>query len=268
MDYSFLCKCFKAIRPETWKRLNEVLVGFAVKEEAIEVTAVRTDTTVVEGNIHYPTDSSLCWDGYRVLTRLLREVREYQRDLVEHRFHDRKVKRCHLFIARYHSNANVNRQRRVRKCFRMLVEAVDRVVAIAQAFCRSAREGVDGFLLRVAGEMETYLPAIQNVLRVTERAALCGETVPASERTFSIFEQHVELLKRTRAHHDLTTNATSQEARAKERWTVSARRKSGRNGGISAESNACRLSVGHFGRRTKWPLVFVAKNGLFATKTT
>jgi IS5 family transposase len=34
------------------------------------------DTTVVQANIHYPTDSSLMGDGFRVLTRLMRKVTE------------------------------------------------------------------------------------------------------------------------------------------------------------------------------------------------
>jgi len=33
---------------------------------------MRVDTTVVETNIHYPTDSSLLWDGVRVLTRTMK----------------------------------------------------------------------------------------------------------------------------------------------------------------------------------------------------
>ncbi len=62
MDYSFLNKCFKAVRPETWKAVNELLSQDAVRRDLIDAATIRTDTTVVETNIHYPTDSSLLWD--------------------------------------------------------------------------------------------------------------------------------------------------------------------------------------------------------------
>ena len=56
MDFSFLDKCFLAIRPETWKRVNELLGRYGVAQEAVNPNVIRTDTTVVESNIHYPTD--------------------------------------------------------------------------------------------------------------------------------------------------------------------------------------------------------------------
>ena len=50
MDYSFLDKCFLAIRPQTWKRVNELLGRYGVATEAINQKVIRTDTTVVESN--------------------------------------------------------------------------------------------------------------------------------------------------------------------------------------------------------------------------
>ena len=66
MDFTFLDKCFLAIRPETWKRVNELLGRYGVEQKAFNPKVIRTDTTVVESNIHYPTDSSLLWDAWRV----------------------------------------------------------------------------------------------------------------------------------------------------------------------------------------------------------
>ena len=69
MDHSFLDRGFQAIRPATWKRINELLGLRAVKEEKIDPSVIRTDTTVVEANIHWPTDASLLWDTWRVASR-------------------------------------------------------------------------------------------------------------------------------------------------------------------------------------------------------
>ena len=62
--------------PQTWKRVNELLGQYGVAEEAVNTNVIRTDTTVVESNIHYPTDASLLWDTWRVASRLLKRARE------------------------------------------------------------------------------------------------------------------------------------------------------------------------------------------------
>ena len=70
MDFTFLDKCFLAIQPATWRRVNEQLGRYGVAEGVVNPKVIRTDTMVVESNIHYPTDSSLLWDTWRVATRL------------------------------------------------------------------------------------------------------------------------------------------------------------------------------------------------------
>lgn len=65
MDYSFLCKCFKALEPETWKKINAVLGSYAINNNQLDPSELRVDTTVIESNIHYPIDASLLWDSYR-----------------------------------------------------------------------------------------------------------------------------------------------------------------------------------------------------------
>jgi IS5 family transposase len=69
MEHSFLNRCFQAVRPATWKRVNDLLGQQAVKQEVVATTTIRADTTVVKTNIHWPTDSSLLWDTWRVASR-------------------------------------------------------------------------------------------------------------------------------------------------------------------------------------------------------
>ena len=75
MDFSFLDKCFLAVRPETWKAVNEIAGPPGGPRGLIDPAVIRTDTTVVEANIHYPTDSSLLWDAWRVASRWLGRAR-------------------------------------------------------------------------------------------------------------------------------------------------------------------------------------------------
>ncbi len=76
MDFTFLDKCSLTIRPETWKRVNELLGRYGVRRGMVNPKVIRTDTTVMESNIHYPTDASLLWDTWRVASRLLKRARE------------------------------------------------------------------------------------------------------------------------------------------------------------------------------------------------
>ena len=115
MDYSFLDKCFKAIRPETWKRINETLVAQAVANEEVDPSIIRTDTTAVETNIHWPTDSSLLWDTYRVAARLIRSGREICSRVARTAFTNDKIRKLYLFITRYSNSKDKKRRRKVKK---------------------------------------------------------------------------------------------------------------------------------------------------------
>jgi len=198
MDFTFLDKCFLTIRPKTWKRVNELLGRYGVAQEAVSTNVIRTDTTVVESNIHYPTDASLLWDTWRVASRLLKRARAAAPASVPHRFHDRKIKRLYLYVIRYISSKSASRQRKVKATFRTLIERTEWIVAIAEEFCgRTASRG-NAALAALTLELGAYLPSMKTVVATARRAQIEGETVPAAERVFSLFEQHTELIKRGR----------------------------------------------------------------------
>jgi transposase, IS5 family len=198
MDFGFLDKCFLAIRPPTWRKVNQLLARYGVAAGKVTPSVVRTDTTVVESNIHYPTDASLLWDTWRVASRLLKRARAIDSVSVPHRFHDRKIKRLYLYVTRYMPSKSESRQRQVKANFRTLIERTGWIVAIAREFCmESASQGNDA-IRALALELRSYLPAMQKVVAVARRVQLDGEKVPASDRVFSLFEQHTELIKRGR----------------------------------------------------------------------
>jgi transposase, IS5 family len=198
MDFTFLDKCFLVIRPETWRRVNELLGQYAVANAGIDPGIIRTDTTVVETNIHYPTDAWLLWDTWRVASRLLKRARKIDPASCPHRFHDRKIKRLYLYVTRYLSSKSKSRQRKVKSEFRKLIERTARIVEIAGEFTARSASAGDLGLAAVALELKSYLAAMKTVVATARRAQLEGETVPASERVFSLFEQHTELIKRGR----------------------------------------------------------------------
>jgi IS5 family transposase len=201
MDFTFLDRAFKAVRPPTWKQINEALTGHAREGKRIDPSAIRVDTTVTETNIHYPTDSSLLWDSWRVLARLLRQGRTLVPEWAgTHRFHDRKTRRAYHRIIRYGRSSAKARRRMVRRCWEELIGRVRWIAAIAEEFSLRSRSHPDRGVQSVGAEIQGFLRSIRVVLSTAERANLKGETIPARERVFSLFEPHPELIRRGKSH--------------------------------------------------------------------
>jgi len=198
MDYTFLDRCLKVMQPSTFKKINDLLAQSAAAQGLVDTTVVRADTTAVETNIHWPTDASLLWDTYRVATRLLRQGREIHPGSCPHRFHDKKIKKLYLFITRFSASNSKSRQRKVKTAFRILIRRVEMVVETAANFCKEHLQSNDIYQVTLAHELAGYLPAMTKVVSQSCSAKLAGETVPAKDRVFSIFESHTELIKRGR----------------------------------------------------------------------
>jgi IS5 family transposase len=69
-----------AIGPEAIATIHDRLVKIAQEKGIVSGKRLRVDTTVVETNVHYPTDSSLLGDGVRVLIRTMKKVSEIAGD--------------------------------------------------------------------------------------------------------------------------------------------------------------------------------------------
>ncbi len=75
-DAKTLVRLGQAVGPETIRDLHDRLVAIAQERQVVRGRKMRVDTTVVESNIHYPTDSSLLNDGARVLTRTMQKIEQ------------------------------------------------------------------------------------------------------------------------------------------------------------------------------------------------
>ena len=105
---STLSSNIKALSPKTWEAINGLIVDDAKDQKIEKGRQVRMDCTVVDSNIHDPKDSTLLWDGVRVLTRLLSQAKERLEDLpIRYTNHTRVAKRRMLGIA----NSKTKKQR-------------------------------------------------------------------------------------------------------------------------------------------------------------
>jgi len=196
MDFTFWNKAYCALSETTWEKINRALSRYAHEEEKIGGEKLRVDSTVYETNIHYPTDSSLLWDSYRTLARLLRRMREEMRAVgLEHRFHTRKVKKLAYYISRNGGSKSKRTQQKVKSMYRLLIERVRGIVRVA----RTGVQRLSGRCLDEVAELEHYLPLGEKIIHQAEKRILEGVILPAEEKVYSVFEDHTELLKRGKA---------------------------------------------------------------------
>jgi IS5 family transposase len=198
IDFTLLNKAYGAIRPETWEAINQMLGLKAVADKVISIEHLRTDTTVTECNIHWPTDSSLLWDSYRVIAREMSRARQIDPLSCPWRFHVKKIKNMEFFITRYSTSTSKKRLREVRRKMRTLIERVEEVLEKAERFVAWARRSSNLELMAIGAVLADYLPVMRQVANVARRREFDGEKVPPGEKVFSIFEPHTELIMRGR----------------------------------------------------------------------
>jgi IS5 family transposase len=176
-----------SIRAETWEAINKALVLHARDHKVEDGRWMRTDTTVVESNIHQPLDSSLLYDGVRVLTRTIRRAHErFGTTACDHR---KRAKR--RAIAILHAGTMV---KRVPLYKDLLKVAHKTVLAAERAIEQLTRLDEQVYL----GTLQHFVPLVKRVIDQAERRVLGGESVPASEKIVSLFEPHTDIIVKDR----------------------------------------------------------------------
>ncbi len=210
MDYTTLCKLKNVIRPDTWKAVNRCLAEHAVRSELVDGDKLRLDTTAVQTNVHWPTDSTLLWDVYRTLDRLIRQAREIDPEAVgSRRLQARRAKRLQQKISRRAANKGRSAQQ-LKPLYLQLIRKVEDLFGWARSvnkeLGRSQRLASALDMAKAAAivqHIDHYIELGERVADQARRRVLDGERVPNEEKLFSIFEEHTELLKRGKAGKDV-----------------------------------------------------------------
>ena len=185
---STLQRNIKSITRQTWKRANDLLMGYAQEVGVEDGRKTRTDATPVESNIHPPSDSSLLWDSVRVLSRLVRRAHETC-GIRRAPDRTRRAKRRAMGVL----NAKNNRKRK--QAYRDLLKVTYETLGYARQAIEQLQACGDFITAQaLAYEIEHYLPLVECVIDQTERRVLYGESVPAEEKLFSIFEDHTDII--------------------------------------------------------------------------
>jgi IS5 family transposase len=199
--YSILCRYAKLISEEKLKALHRCIIEIAKKHKVTKGRKLRVDTTVVETNVHYPTDSTLLSDSVRVLTRIIKIARDagLASGKVVRDF-SRATKRQVLNIVK-------SARGRSEACKDAFKESYERIIHIAKAVVKNAKEirnalddMTDSVVQVIQKQIDHFIPLIEKVISQTIRRVIQGDSVPTGEKVYSIFEPYTYVVRKGKSH--------------------------------------------------------------------
>ena len=194
----------RQLGPEVIEKLHLRVVEIAQENQIATGRKMRVDTTVVETDIHYPTDSSLLGDGVRVLTRVMKKVTAVAGQAgTQMRDRSRSAKLKVLAIARASRNKTEQGRQKMQNAYRKLLDITSRVVGQAKKFSREiagrVKRGNLSVLHQAKKQLDEMIPRVQQVLRQTRERVLRGNT-QADGKLLSVFETHTEVIRKGKAN--------------------------------------------------------------------
>src|SRR4051812_21180501 len=196
-----------ALGPEVIKQIHERVVALAIENNVVQGRKMRVDTTVVETNIHYPTDSSLLGDGVRVLTRAMKKITAIAGEVgTKLRDRSRSVKRRVLDIARAARSKAKQGQEKLKRAYGQLLNSTSRVVGQAKRFASEITVGVKRSaavvqqlaLEGLRDKLNAMVPLVRQVMQQTRARILRGDT-RSDGKLVSLFEPSTEIIRKGKA---------------------------------------------------------------------
>ena len=205
-DDTTLIRWARLIQPETLAAFNERIVCLVTQLKLTAGRKLRTDGTVVETNIHPPSDSSLLADGVRVLGRTLgraQTVLQTASDTTSQILRDtvrqaRQLARQIGEAARKHGETAATQ---LQGLYQQLVDLTQDTLTHSQALLPALQLAGGKTAQRLVRTLTTFGPRVAQVVTQTQRRVLQGEAVPADEKLVSLFEAHTDILRRNKAGH-------------------------------------------------------------------
>src|SRR3974390_442226 len=196
-----------ALGPEVLKQVHERLVQIARDQGVTAGQRMRVDTTVVETDIHHPTDSTLLGDGVRVLTRPMRKITKIVGAAgIKLRDRSRSVKLRLLEIGRVARAKGPVNQDKLKQRYGRLLDATSRVVGQAKRFSEEIERGVKHskdilqqlVLEGLRQELDQMALRVRQVMRQTRARIFRGNT-RSEGKLLSLFEPSTEVIRKGKA---------------------------------------------------------------------
>jgi transposase, IS5 family len=204
-DDTTLIRRAGTIGPEALEALNDRVVQLARSLKVTRGRKLRVDTTAVETDIHFPTDSGLVGDGVRVVSRLLRRARaalgEAASGLKEaSRSRVRTARKLSQQLHRIARRKNEQGREALKAAYVRLVATAKRTGAQGKRVLEVLKGHADDpGARRLAERLGEVLPRLKQGVRQAERRVLENDPVPSAEKLLSLFEPHTRVVPRFKA---------------------------------------------------------------------
>jgi transposase, IS5 family len=206
-DAKTLLRLSAVIGSEGVEAIHHRLLEMAREQKLIAGRRARVDTTVVETDIRYPTDSRLLADGVRVLGRALKRI-EQATGVVGAQLRDRMRATTHrvLEISRAARSRGPDARQRLERGYRRLLVTVRSTVRDAERVGAELLSGTRkvlserGWLMATGAraELEHFLPLVRRVIAQTRARVFEGD-LHYHDKLFSLFQSHTEAIRKGKA---------------------------------------------------------------------
>lgn len=202
-DAKTLARIAQALGGEVIAELHRRLVEIAQEEGVVQGRKLRVDTTVVETNIHYPTDSSLLGDGARTLTRSMKQIEKQAGGKLKRKVRDRtrsiNKRVIAIATASRHKGAEGEEKRKQQykellRFSRQVLNDAKRVIAEVEEMSDRKKKGLRG----VCERLSNMAGRVRQVVKQTKVRVFDGVTqLPG--KIVSLFEPHTEIIRKGKA---------------------------------------------------------------------
>jgi len=204
-DDTTLIRWAALIQPDTLEQFNQRLTQLARHLKVTRGRKLRTDGTVVETNIHAPSDSSLLADSVRVLGRTLGRAKQVlgepaQLGQAVFRNRTRSVRRLARQVGEAMRRRGETAQSEGKVAYQKLVWAAQATIRQAEQVLTALQAQATPECQKLAETLDTFIPRAKQVVDQTVRRVFEQEKVPAAEKIVSIFEPHTDIIRRNKAH--------------------------------------------------------------------
>ncbi|MBV9482142.1 MAG: ISNCY family transposase, partial [Acidobacteria bacterium] len=198
-DAKTLARIAQALGGEVIAKLHERLVAIAQEQGAVRGRKMRVDTTAVETNIHYPTDSSLLGDGARVLTRTMKKI-EKQAGNLKRKVRDRtrSVNKRVRAIAMASRQSAAGSEERRRKQYRELLRLSRQILNDARRVMEEMSTRRKKSLRRLTESLSTMAGRVRQVVKQAKTRVFEGITQMPG-KVVSLFEPDTEIIRKGKA---------------------------------------------------------------------
>jgi len=194
------------LKPATIEKMNQIIVSHGQQLHGDVATKVRADSFVVETDIHYPTESSLLWDGLRKLIPICVELAPLlgEPGWRQAKHLKKKAKQYVREVARISVSKSPRVKATLNAAYGKLLDHASSILERARTLENTAQmaasfSNATPAIVFLSSQLTQWIALTAQVCDTAYRRTQLGEKVANEEKLFSLFEMHTQLYRRGKA---------------------------------------------------------------------